>query len=155
VKNPQSIAAWVMVDAFDVAPPSPAPSVSRFQDNDPSVAYTADWMQPGVSNLWSGETAKQSVTVGGRATFSFTGTSVRWIGERGFGTGVANVSIDGQLIGQVDTSTVNQEGYQAVLFSATGLASGAHTLTIEVVGRNNEPPGATVARVVIDAFDVY
>jgi hypothetical protein len=86
---------------------------------------------------------------------SFTGTSVRWIGERGFGTGVSNVSIDGLLIGRVDTSTVSQEGYQAVLFSATGLASGAHTLTIEVVGRNNEPPGAAVERVVIDAFDVY
>jgi hypothetical protein len=155
VKNPQSSAAWIMVDAFDVPPPSPAPSVARFQESDPSAAFTADWTQAGVSTLWSGESAKQSVTVGGRATFSFTGTSLRWIGERGFGTGVANVSIDGQLMARVDTSTVSQEGYQAVLFSATGLASGAHTLTIEVVGRNNEPPGATVERVVIDAFDVY
>ena len=111
--------------------------------------------QAGVSNLWSGENAKQSTTAGGRATFTFTGASVRWIGERGFGTGLANVSIDGQFIARVDTNTVVQEGYQAVLFSATGLTPGTHTLTIDVVGRNNEAAGATVERVVVDAFDVY
>jgi hypothetical protein len=105
--------------------------------------------------LWSGENARQSVTAGGRATFTFTGTSLRWIGERGFGTGLARVSVDGQFIAQVDTRTTVQEEYQAVLFSATSLTPGSHTLTIEVIGRNNEPPGATVERVVVDAFDVY
>ena len=154
-KNPASTAAWVMVDAFDVAPPTPSPTVTRRQETDASISMTADWTQAGVSNLWSGETAKQSTTAGGRATFTFTGTAVRWIGERGFGTGVANVSIDGQFIRQVDTSTVVQEGYQAVLFSTSGLVPGTHTLTIDVAGRNNEPPGATVQRVVVDAFDIY
>ncbi len=65
------------------------------------------------------------------------------------------MSIDGQFVALVDTSTAIQEGYQAVLFRTTGLAPGAHTLTIDVVGRHNEPPGTTVERVVIDAFDVY
>lgn len=154
-KNPASIAAWVMVDGFDVALLQPAPGVTRRQESDPSVGFTADWTQAGGSALWSGEQAKLSTTVGGRATFTFTGTTIRWIGERGFGTGVANVSIDGQFVAQVDTSTTLQEGYQAVLFSAAGLTSGTHTLTIDVVGRNGEPPGATVGRVVVDAFDVY
>jgi hypothetical protein len=154
-KNPASTAAWVPIDAFDVAPLLPAPTVARVQETDPSIAFTTDWTQAGISNLWSGENARQSVTAGGRATLTFTGTSVRWIGERGFGTGLANVSIDGQFIARVDTNTFVQEGYQAVLFSASGLTAGTHTLTIEIVGRNNEPPGATVERVVIDAFDIY
>jgi hypothetical protein len=93
--------------------------------------------------------------VGARATFTFTGTSVRWIGERGFSTGVARVLLDGAFVAQVDTHSPLQEEYQAALFSATGLTPGSHTLTIEVVGRNNEPSGATVDRVVLDAFDVY
>jgi hypothetical protein len=59
------------------------------------------------------------------------------------------------LIAQVDTSTAIQEGYQSVLFSAAGLTPGTHTLTIDVVGGKNQPPGATVERAVIDAFDVY
>ena len=112
-------------------------------------------MQGGQSSLWSGESARQTVTAGGRATFTFTGTSVRWIGERGLATGVTRVSLDGQFIAQVDTRTPLQEEYQAVLFSAFSLTSGSHTLTIDVIGRNNEPPGATVERVVVDAFDVY
>ena len=154
-KNPASTSTWVFVDAFDIPPQLPAPSVRRVQETDPSVAFTSDWTPAGQASLWSGEHANQSVTAGGRATFGFTGTTVRWIGERGFDTGLANVSIDGVFIAQIDTSTSLQEGYQAVLFSATGLAPGSHTLTIDVVGRQNEPPGATVERVVIDAFDVY
>lgn len=70
-------------------------------------------------------------------------------------TGVANVSIDGQFVARVDTATVVQDTFQAVLFSTTGLPAGTHTLTIDVVGRNNEAPGTTVQRVVVDAFDVY
>jgi len=45
--------------------------------------------------------------------------------------------------------------YQAVIFSATDLTPGCHSLTIEAIGLDNEPPGATVERVVLDAFDVY
>jgi len=154
-KNPASSSTWVMIDAFDVSLLDPLPSVSRRQENDPSVGLTSDWASAGASNLWSGEQAKQSTTAGGRATFAFNGTSVRWIGERGFGTGLANVSIDGQFVAQVDTSTSIQEGYQAVLFITAGLTAGDHVLTIDVIGRNGEPPGTTVGRVVVDAFDVY
>jgi hypothetical protein len=93
--------------------------------------------------------------VGERATFTFTGTAVRWIGERGFGSGLARVSMDGQFVAQIDTQSTIQDEYQAVLFNATGLTAGTHTLTIEVVGRNNEPAGSSVGRVVIDAFDIY
>jgi len=152
--NPSASAAWVAVDAFDAVTVL-APTVTRMQETDPSIALTADWTQSGQSALWSGENARQSVTAGGRATFTFTGTSLRWIGQRGFGTGLARVSVDGQFIAQVDTGTTLQEEYQAVLFSATRLTPGSHTLTIDVIGRNNEPPGATVERVVVDAFDVY
>jgi hypothetical protein len=156
-KNPASATAWVMVDAFDVALPATAPSVTRVQETDPSISYAgaADWPQAGFTPLWSGENARNSTTAGARATFTFTGTSVRWIGERGFATGIARISLDGAFVAQVDTRTTLQEGYQAALFAATGLTPGNHTLTIEVVGRNNEAPGSTVERVVVDAFDVY
>lgn len=89
---------------------------------------------------------------------SFTGTGIRWIGQRrpfiGNTTGIARIYLDGSLIGQVDTRSLVQEEDQAPLFTATGLINGNHTLTIEVVGRNGELPGATVEAVVVDAFDV-
>ena len=156
-KNPAATSAWVIVDAFDVPLPATAPDVTRVQETDPSISYTGpnDWPLAGFTTLWSGENARWSTAAGTRATFTFTGTSVRWIGERGFDTGVARISLDGSFIAQVDTRTPLQEEYQAALFSATGLTPGSHTLTIDVIGRNNEPPGATVQRVVVDAFDVY
>ena len=156
-KNPASNSAFVVVDAFDVPLPATAPIVTRVQETDPSINYggVADWPQAGMTPLWSGENARNSTKAGTRATFTFTGTSVRWIGERGFGTGIARILLDGSFVAQVDTQTPLQEEYQAALFAATGLTPGSHTLTIEVIGRNNEAAGATVERVVVDAFEVY
>jgi hypothetical protein len=154
-KNPASSTARVYVDTFDVTLPTPAPGVTRIPDTDAAIAYSAGWTAAGASSLWSGTNAKEAKTVGAQATFSFTGTSVRWLGERGFATGVARVSIDGQFVGLVDTRTSFQEEYQEPMFTAAGLSPGPHTLTIEIVGRNNEAPGTIVERVVIDAFEVY
>jgi hypothetical protein len=154
-KNPAASTALVIIDAFDVTLPTPAPPVSRVQENDPAVAYSAGWVASGTTSLWSGANARETGTVGAQARFSFSGNSVRWIGERGFGTGLARVSIDGRFIAQIDTRTPFQEEYQEPVFTATGLAPGTHTLTIEVVGRNNEAPGTIVERIVIDAFDFY
>jgi hypothetical protein len=154
-KNPAATLAFVVVDAFDPLPLVPAPAVTRVEETDPSATYTAGWTSAGRSNLWSGEDARQSSTVGSRATITFTGTAVRWIGERGFTTGLARVFLDGTFLTQVDTRTILQEEYQSVLLSVTGLSPGTHTLTIEVIGRNNEPAGATVERVVVDAIDRY
>jgi hypothetical protein len=154
-KNAAAQTARVIVDTFDVTLPTPAPQVTRVQETDAAVTYSAGWVGSGTSTLWSGANARQATTVGANATFAFTGTSIRWISERGFGTGLARISIDGQFVAVVDTRTPFQEEYQEALFTATGLAPGAHTLTIEVVGRNNEAPGATVERIVIDAFDIH
>jgi hypothetical protein len=156
-KNPAATSAFVIVDAFDVGLPAAAPNVTRVQESDSSITYagTNDWPLAGFSTLLSGENARWSTTAGTRATFTFSGTSVRWLGERGFDTGVARISLDGSFVAQVDTRTPLQEEYQAALFSATGLTPGSHTLTIDVIGGNNEPPGTAVGRVVVDAFEVY
>jgi hypothetical protein len=155
LKNPASSLPRVIVDAFDVTIPTPAPPVTRVQEMHASLSYTAGWSASGTAALWSGERARETRTAGSQVTFAFSGTSVRWIGARGFSTGMARVSLDGQFIGLVDTRTPFQEEYQEPVFTRTGLAPGSHTLTIEVVGRNNEAPGSTVERVVIDAFDTW
>ena len=154
-KNPAATAALVHVDAFDITVPQPAPPVTRKQETDSSITYAGSWTASGTTPLWSGQTAVQATTSGAQATVTFTGTAIRWLGERGFATGVVRVSVDGVFVAQVDTRTALQEEYQAVLFGRTGLAPGSHTLTIDVIGRNGEPPGVPVERVVVDAFDVY
>ncbi len=73
-----------------------------------------------------------------------------WLGYRYNGAGIAQVSVDGTFAGEVDTSSASPES--AVVFTATGLTSGAHTLTITGVGTKNSASSNTW--VIIDAFDV-
>jgi hypothetical protein len=153
-KNAAATFARVYIDTFDVTLPAPAQHVTRVADTDSAIAYSAGWVTAGASMLWSGGNAKETTTAGAQATIGFSGTSIRWLGESGFSTGVARVSIDGQFIALVDTRTPFQEQYQEPMFTARGLAPGPHTMTIEVVGRNNEAPGTAVERVVIDAFEI-
>ncbi len=137
-----STGARIVVDAFDVTAPG-----TRFQENASAVAYSGAWFHGNVNRTWSEGAASTSATAGARATFTFTGTSVSWIGCRKLSTGLANVYLDGILVEQVNTYAPTPiEGYQNTIFRADGLATGTHTLTIEAV--------STGAFVVVDAFDV-
>jgi hypothetical protein len=163
-QNAAATGALVVVDAFDV----PAATISRLQETDPSVTYTADWVQdnpvvtaiPGVTTgmtqgsslrAWSAGAARLSTTPGARATFTFTGTAVSWIGARGTQSGIALVSLDGAFVAEIDLYSPTEQ-IQAAVFTATGLADAPHTLTIEGTGRQNA--AAQNALIVVDAFDV-
>lgn len=126
---------------------------TRFDQTDPSVTYTAGWITD-TNAPWSEGTAAYNNTAGAQATFTFTGTSVKWIGARGPWGGIARVFLDGTLVnGSVDTY-LDTEQYQnrAIMFSASGLAAGSHSLRIEVTGTKNAASRDTI--VAVDAFDV-
>jgi hypothetical protein len=146
-QNAAATGALVVVDAFDV----PAPATSRLQETDPDVAYALVWSQGDPSRPFSGGTAALSSTAGARATLSFNGTAVTWIGARGPALGIARVSIDGGAPVMVDTYAATEQ-IQAALFTATGLAEGNHTLSVEVSGTKNAASGGTA--LVVDAFEV-
>jgi YD repeat-containing protein len=137
----------IVVDAFDV----PAATVSRLQETDPSVSYSAGWIPGDTSRAWSAGIATLSTTTGAQATFTFTGTAVSWIGARGTMTGIARVTLDGVAAPLVDTYSATEQ-IQAAVFTATGLADTSHTLTIEVTGQMN--PASTSPLVVVDGFEV-
>jgi putative lipoic acid-binding regulatory protein len=155
-KNPAATLAFLIVDAFDV----PAATISRLQETDPSVVFTGTgWIQGDTSDTWSGGTTAGSLTAGDQVTFNFSGTGVRWLGQRGpQNGGIARVTLDGGLVVQVDTYGVpdpaqhSTSTVEAELFKATGLADGSHTLTIQVTG--DKDPAAVTAAITVDAFDV-
>jgi hypothetical protein len=150
LQNAAATSAVIVVDAFDVSSSSPAPTITRFQETDPSMTYTAGWTRGDTSRAWSGGTATVAAAADAHATFTFTGTSVTWIGFRGPMTGIARVTLDGVLT-EVDTFSSTEE-VQAALFTATDLPDATHTLTIEVTGLNNA--ASTNTFIVTDAFDV-
>jgi hypothetical protein len=147
-RNPAASNSRVVVDAFEVITPG-----RRYENNDPAVTYGgADWTPNHVDRVWSGGSAATSNRTGHTATFSFTGTSVSWIGcRKNSAGGTVNVYIDGVFVRAVDLRGVSypREGYQMTVFRQDGLANGPHTLTVEVTSRDEGP------YVVIDAFDVH
>jgi len=153
--NASSSGTYVVVDAFDVAG-APAGggggggTAHRVEETDPSVAYAGSWLTQSRSDL-SGGTVVESNDLNGTATVTFTGTSVTWIGFKGPWAGIAQVYVDGTLKSTVDTYAPTEQA-QAVMYTASGLTSGSHTLMVKVTGTWNA--SSTSAWIVVDAFDV-
>ena len=142
-KNNASTGAQIVVDAFDVTTPG-----RRYQEEDAAVTYIGDWVHGNVNRTWSEGTVATSATAGAQVTFTFTGTSVSLIGCRKLSTGLANVSVDGIFVEQINTYLPPPiEAYQTTVFRADGLANGTHTLTLEVASDGGY--------LVVDAFDVH
>jgi hypothetical protein len=151
-KNASAIGAWIVVDAFDVTLSPSAPSITRLQETNASVTYSSGWNSLRYP-LFAGETMAASSTPGAQATLSFTGTAVRWIGQAAFTGGIARVYLDGVLVATIDTYSPLEEEIQTTLYDVAGLASGSHTLTIEVTGQKNA--GSQGAQAYVDAFDIH
>ena len=146
-QDPAAVRATVVVDAFDVIT-----SGTRREETDPAVSYTAGWLQGNRDHPYSEGTAAVSTIPGDRATFTFTGTSVSWIGYRGPQAGIARVILDGSVVTDSLDLYIPSEGPQEAVFTLPGLAAGSHTLTIEVTGSKN--PASLGVSIVVDAFDV-
>lgn len=127
---------------------------TRTEQDDPAVSYSCPAYAAWYTNtnaFHSGGSATQAMNLGCQATFSFTGTSVSWIGYRDQWSGIALVYVDGVLKATVDTYAATAQS-QAVLFSTSGLGPGTHTLTIEATGIHSVASGG--AWIWIDAFDL-
>ena len=145
LKNVASTAARVVVDAFDVITPG-----RRYEERDPSISYVGMWTTDNDARVWSEGVTDTSNQTGATATFSFTGTSVSWIGcEKDSAAGVADIYLDGIFVKEQKLfQTYPIEGYQMTIFRADGLTNGPHTLTIQVANIDG-------SYVVVDAFDVH
>jgi hypothetical protein len=149
-RNAAATAARVVVDAFDVLTRG-----RRYEQHDRSIVYTVpagatEGWHDNNARVWTGGMSRTSRVTGAAATFSFTGTSVSWIGcEKSSAGGTANVYVDGVLVQEVRLhESYPVEGYQKTVFRVDGLTPGPHTLRVEVISTNS-------SYVVVDAFDVH
>ena len=162
-------------------------TAARFEETAPQIVFTpgtADvgrpplWWHGSRSRGWSNTTASFNRSAGARASFTFSGTQVSWVGFRAFWAGIANVYVDGVFVAEIDlflprctdaekAQGCDDEQDNEVVSTATGLAAGVHTLTVESTGRkhgtascNPDPASgdpkncAADYAVVLDAFDV-
>ena len=134
-------------------PPPTIPSAGmRVEDSDPAVTFSGAWAKSDSSFGWSGGTAMQATTAGATASITFTGTSIRWIGSRGRGMGIASVIVDGTPVRQVNLFAHPTDEVHTPIVTISDLSAGQHTLTIQVTGnRDSQALGNTV---IVDAFDI-
>jgi hypothetical protein len=154
---------WVWVDAFDVTtvtatattPSSPPPATSstpaRMEQTDRAVVYTSGSWSTNTTAPSSGGSATLCMDSNARATLTFTGTAVSWIGYRDEWSGIARIYLDGVMQATIDTYASPSQA-RAVVYTASGLAGGVHALAIEVTGTHNTASGGSW--VWVDAFDV-
>jgi hypothetical protein len=169
-KNASSHGNWIWVDAFDavatdviagsVTDPLPTTTPStppqtttgtqhRVEDSTASVQWTGTW-NANSNAVQSGGSAKLSMTPGSRATFTFTGTSVSWIGYKDAWSGLANVYVDGTLKSVVDMYMSGSQA-QSKAFTLSGLPWGSHTIVVEAAGKKSS--ASLGSWVWVDAFD--
>ena len=134
---------------------SPSAGAARFEENDLALTTEGAWQKRGPEvAAFSGGTAMSSATSHARVTFTFTGSSVVWLGLKCNVCGIATVAIDGGPSASIDTAGSAAPGSPELksepVFSAEGFAVGSHTLTITVAGTTS----TSGAHVVVDAFDV-
>ena len=145
-----AILSWSWVSAQVPAAGGVLSGPTRIEENDPSVIYTGVWYPQHRSDLSGGSIVEAPYPIG-TASLTFNGTTIRWIGFKAVWGGIAQVYLDGALKATVDTYAPTEQA-QAVVYTATGLAAGPHTITIKVTGTWN--PAGCCSWVVVDAFDV-
>jgi hypothetical protein len=122
-------------------------------DDNTSVSYAAGWSSSAVAGAFGGAVHASS-TAGASASLStpFSGTSAALVSTLGPDRGLAQVTLDGQVVATVDLYAPT-ESAGTVVWSTDGLSTaGTHTLKVTVLGTHN--PAASGARVDIDGFVV-
>jgi Tfp pilus assembly protein PilE len=117
-----------------------------------SVVYTGSgWTHSTTQTGNYDNTESWSQTAGNYVKYTFTGTSIEWIGPKWSNQGYANVLIDGNQVGTDVNTYSSANADQQVLFADSGLTNTTHTIEIYVVG-GTAPPGSSASYVPIDEF---
>jgi alpha-amylase len=123
--------------------------VTRVDNTDSSITYSGNWYS-NSNSAHIGGVAALTNTGGSRATITFTGTGITWLGVADGWSGLATVYLDGNM--KIVDTYGSPTRYQQPLYTARGLSSGTHTLSIEITHeRDGNTQGSWVW---IDAFDI-
>jgi alpha-L-fucosidase len=146
-RNTASSNNYVEIDALE-ALDAPVQSGTKTDDRSSSISYSSGWSQYSNASYHLGTTTF-STLANSQVQYPFSGSSISWYGVKSSEHGKADVFIDNVLESTVDLySAVRSTG---LVYSKSGLSSGAHT--IKIVVRSDRNPSATANYVEVDAFE--
>lgn len=123
---------------------SPVFRVAVFQENSSFVTYSAGWLRAAYAS-GSGGFVDVSGNRNASASFTFTGSSVAWVGTRATTRGTARVYLDGTLRSTVDLYAASTLA-RSVVVSYYWPTPGTHTIKVVVDATATRP------KVDVDAF---
>jgi hypothetical protein len=107
-------------------------SVARLADQDPVIRYSTNWARVSDRTAYGG-TLHETWHAGAASQYTFTGSDIGWIAEKGPGHGQAKVYIDGVYQATVDLAA-SQPLAKRVVYVKHFASVGQHTFRIVVVG---------------------
>jgi hypothetical protein len=110
-------------------------SMSRKEELFPRISASGAAWNIDVNPAHSQGKARWSDSDPARISYVFYGTQVRWIAYKDPSSGIAEITVDGQL-STVDLYS-NPPAAQSVVYTRQNLPAGFHTLTIDVTNRKN------------------
>ena len=122
---------YLLVKAVEISEPDPEPvdpdyGFTSVDDRDEALIYTGTWHDDNNASFSEG-TARYTNSTDASVVFSFTGTSIRWYGQRDTNFGTAEVYLDDEL----KTTDANGAAEAGVcLFEALDLPAAEHTIKI-------------------------
>ena len=128
------------------SPPTPQAQVRIFDESSLAIEFSGGWGEAEFAR-YNGGQVRYAIASGATAWFTFTGTSIAWVGPMGPTRGEANVYLDEELVATVDVYASRYRP-RAEIFSQAFDRLGTHTITIEVAGT---PGRETIA---VDEFVV-
>lgn len=123
---------------------------ARYENNRDPLKYEGEW-QIERGEGFSATSIHHSDIAGSKASLTFIGTGVIWLGTKSKEQGVARLYIDGDFKANVDQFS-NERKVRIPSYSIKDLPYGSHSITIEVTSGKN--PNAAGFRIEIDAIDV-
>jgi hypothetical protein len=122
----------------------------RYENIRDVIHYEGKWKVL-KGNDFSASSVTHSKVPSSKATLTFVGTGITWLGTTSNKQGIARVYIDGHPKAEVDQYSGTREA-MVRCYSTTGLTNGPHTITVEVTGQKNQL--STDYLIEIDAFDL-
>jgi hypothetical protein len=111
-------------------------TLKQDKETSASLMWKGDWRREqwkGWHNWGSADQFIRVASSGASVVYSFMGTSVQWIADRGPEMGSAEVFLDGKSVGQISLKS-SKERYGQAVYSAQALAAGMpHRLEIRVL----------------------
>ena len=129
----------------------PTITVVRAQENASSVGYSGAWTRKSSSKASAGA-FRQTKAAGASVTFTFTGRDVSFFARSGPNAGKADIYIDGVKVASGLDFYAASANWKRVMFAASFLGNGPHTVQIRVLGTKSAASSGTAVN--IDGFQV-